>query len=144
MADDAGNSAFLTSARALLDEQGRVSAPSDNLARRVAGCLGQLQSEMAPLIGNAGFLSVFNRAVHLCQPRFEWLSLVEPGQEGPLSLQRLSARFEQLDVGRGSEEAAHLFSVLLALLCDFLGEDLTERALRRAWPQLPSGSWSWR
>ena len=142
MADDAGNSAFLASARALLEGHGRSSAPSDNLAMRVAGCLGQLQSQMAPLIGIAGFLSVFNRAVHLCQPRFEWLSLVEPGEEGPLSRQRLSARFEQLDAGRGSEAAGHLLSVLLALLCDFLGEDLTERALRRAWPLLPPGSLS--
>jgi len=87
-----------------------------------------------PLIGQVGVDALTARAMHLAKRDYPWL--------GARDAERLEAPFiqvvsslEQQDSALATEAAAAVLATLAELLVTFIGEPLTARLLRQAWPE---------
>ena len=85
-------------------------------------------------MGNGGFRALLSRALALASAEVPWLSAVHVDGDGALDgLAELEA---QVDPGEIAEGRVVLLAQLLGLLVAFIGEDLTLRLTREAWPKL--------
>jgi hypothetical protein len=89
---------------------------------------------LAPLIGQVGIDALAARAVHLAQREYPWLAKTrDPEQaEGPLT--HVSISLEQQDPALATEAAAAVLAAFTGLLVTMIGEPLTARLMRQAWP----------
>ena len=93
-----------------------------------------LRLSLTTLVGNIGFCSLLTRALTLAQREAPALSAVKVKDDGTM---------EGL-TGEAVEANVLLVTHLIALLTKFIGETLTLRLLRDAWPEMvrlkePSG-----
>jgi hypothetical protein len=104
------------------------------LAAAVRRAYGEFADVLAPLIGQVGIDALAARAVHLAQRQYPWLAKTRnPEQaEGPFA--HVSFCLEQQDPALASEAAAAVLATFTALLATFVGESLTTRLARQAWP----------
>jgi hypothetical protein len=100
-------------------------------ARRAYEDLGHL---LIPLIGQAGTNALIARAVHLARPEYPCLTPVENLEQTPEIFEHVAASLERQDPGVALEAAAAVLATLAGLLVTFIGESLTMRLLRQAWP----------
>jgi hypothetical protein len=115
-------------------------APADSDTNAVAVALAarraydELARILAPLIGEAGMDALAARAVHLVQRQYPWLAKTrdpEPG-EGPFT--HASFSLEPQAPGIAAEAAAAVLATFTGLLATLIGEPLTARVTRQAWP----------
>ena len=101
-----------------------------------AACLAseKLRPNLATLMGNIGFSALLSRALALSIAEIPWLRTVHVTTDGSFDgFEELGA---QIDPDVFFEGCAVLLSHLLELLVAFIGEDLTLRLVRQAWPKL--------
>ena len=102
--------------------------PSDGLAGAAVPACEKLRAPLARLVGVAGFRSLLSRALALAKAEVPSLETVQVRPDGSL---------EDLDgIGRTHdvEAGAVVVAQLLGLLVTFIGEPLTLRLVREAWP----------
>jgi hypothetical protein len=94
----------------------------------------KLRQSLGEFVGAAGFQSLASRALTLARPEAPSLSSARVASDG--SLQGLGEIETQIDIDkdRAGEGGIILIASLLGLLRIFLGEALTLRLLRHAWP----------
>ena len=104
-----------------------VAAAARRLGERFA-------EQLNPLIGDAGVAAILARSLHLTQPNVPGLATVRAADqnEGPFPL--LQRSLEQLEPAAATEAAVALLDGVSELLESFIGEGLTTRLLREAWP----------
>jgi hypothetical protein len=100
-------------------------------ARRASDALVQVTT---PLIGQVGVDALTGRAVHLAHQQYPWLVDAETGQASEPFAQ-VMVRLEQQDPAVATEGAAMVFATFAGLLVTFIGEPVTTRLLRQAWPE---------
>ena len=110
-----------------LEEYGVLDTPPER-------AYDDLARVSAPLIGQVGIDALTGRAVHLAQREYPWLvSTGEPEQvDGPFT--QVIVCLERQDPAVATEAAGAVFATLTGLLVTFIGEPLTARLLRQAWP----------
>jgi len=107
-----------------------VGTPVDEAVR----ACGKLQVPLSRLTGPAGFSSLLSRALVLAKAEVPSLSVVQVRPDGSL------AGFDEIKHGQhvGDLELEKgrvvLVGHLLGLLATFIGESLTRRFAREAWP----------
>jgi hypothetical protein len=125
------------------DLAGRLLAasqtPSDQHVHGAAVVSEKLRIPLTRFAGADGFASLLRRALVLASAEVPSLHSIKVGAEGRLE------GFEQAaaDTGtaaRGSEAAIAITTHLLGLLVTFIGESLTLRLVREAWPLTPRGT----
>jgi hypothetical protein len=89
---------------------------------------------LVPLVSQAGFDALIARALQLARreyPAEEW-----PANEAGETEQFAEVRFwlDHLNPRRSNDGAAAMFAELAAMLNTMIGESLTTRYLRKAWP----------
>jgi len=113
------------------------AAPGNSVGTPVDGAVrvcGKLQVPLSKFTGPAGFLSLLSRALVLAKAEVPCLSVVQVRSDGSL------AGFDELKndqaVGELDLEKGRVVLVgrLLGLLATFIGESLTRRLAREAWP----------
>jgi len=94
----------------------------------------RLAQELAPLIGEAGLNAVCARSVHLTQREFSWLAPADSAgpRDAPFAHVRLS--LEGQDPAVATDAAIAVLATLGELVASFIGDSLTTRLLREAWP----------
>jgi len=108
-------------------------AGAEALAAAARRAYDQLAHVVAPLIGQAGVDALTGRALHLTQRQYPWL--VPPGDQQSEGLfARVIFRLERQDPAVATEAAGALFATFTGLLVTFIGEPITARLLRKAWP----------
>ncbi len=100
----------------------------------------KLADEIISVVGEAGFVSLYERSVHLAQSTFPWL----PTSFSPLQPAH-SHRFAELGVRLADQTPAHaraahslLLTIFTDILVSLIGEQLTSSILRTAWGNLAS------
>ena len=88
----------------------------------------------APLIGQVGVDALTGRTLYLAQRKYPWLVHTrEPEQwKGPFA--QIVFCLERQDPAVATEAAGAVLTILTGLLVTFIGEPLTARLLRKAWP----------
>jgi hypothetical protein len=93
----------------------------------------KLRPQLAPLMGDGGFRALLARALALAAAEVPWLRAIKVEPDGSLrGLEELPA---DLDLGALFEGRVVLLARLLGLMVAFIGEDLTLRLAREAWPK---------
>jgi hypothetical protein len=109
-------------------------AGAKELATAAHRAYDDLARVSAPLIGQAGVDALTGRALHLVQREYPWLvptGETEPA-DGPLA--QVMFCLERQDPAVATEAAGAVFATFTDLLVTFIGEPLTMRLLRQAWP----------
>ena len=101
----------------------------------------KMRPQLVPLMGTGGFQVLLARALALARSEVPWLRAVQVNEDG--SLAGLEAVRAQTDPAEFLEGGVVLLSRLLGLLVAFIGENLTLRLLREAWPNVPLNDLDW-
>ena len=106
--------------------------PSEPHAHEVAIAIEKLRISLTRFAGADGFVSLLRRALVLARAEVPSLESVEVGPDGHLE------GFEPIadSANAGVEAAIAIIVQLLGLLDSFIGEPLTRRLLREAWPDI--------
>jgi hypothetical protein len=104
------------------------------LAAATQRAYDDLAQVSAPLIGQVGVDALTGRTLYLAQRKYPWLVHArEPEQwKGPLA--QIIFCLERQDPAVATEAAGAVLATLTELLVTFIGEPLTARLLRKAWP----------
>jgi len=118
----------------VLRHQAGPDADAAALAAATRRSYDDLAGVLVPLIGQTGIDTLAARAVHLAQRDYPWLAKTRDPeqQEGPFTQVTLS--LEQQDAALATEAAAAVLATFTGLLYTFVGESLTTRMMRQAWP----------
>jgi hypothetical protein len=104
------------------------------LAAAAQRAYDDLAQVSAPLIGQVGVDALTGRTLYLAQRKYPWLIHTrEPEQwKGPFA--QIVFCLERQDPAVATEAAGAVVTILTGLLVTFIGEPLTARLLRKAWP----------
>jgi hypothetical protein len=118
----------------ILTREGGVDVDAGAVAAAARRTCEHLARQLAPLVGEGGVAAIYTRSLHLVQRQFPGLA---PGREsaqrdGPFVRVEQFLAHQQPAVA--SAAAVALFTTVGELLASFIGEPLTMRLLREAWP----------
>jgi hypothetical protein len=125
----------------LLTFAGRVLAheaersPQNDLTPFESACEA-LQRHLDRMIGLRGFHALLSRAIFLTRVEHPWLVPLRVAEQNGCALEGVA---EATKAGAGEAPAgfAAVIATTITLLASFIGEDLTIRILRDAWPDVP-------
>ena len=117
-----------------LAQRAGSAAGASALAAAAQRAYDDLAQVSAPLIGQVGVDALTGRTLYLAQRKYPWLVHTrEPEQwKGPFA--QIVFCLEQQDPAVATEAAGAVLIILMELLVSFIGEPLTARLLRKAWP----------
>jgi hypothetical protein len=129
-----GNAALRRLALKVLAQHAGSAASAEALAAAAQRAYDDLARVSVPLIGQGGVDALTSRALHLAHREYPWLAHTpEPEQaEGPFA--QVIFSLKQQDPAVATEAAGAVFATFTGLLVTFIGEPLTTRLLRQAWP----------
>lgn len=99
-------------------------------ADAAAGVYDEFVAQLAPLLGKLGIQALLKRSARLASGQFP--ALADPSVAE--SSAALGKALHGLEPAAAEDAAAALFGRLLSLLTTFIGERLTNQALRASWP----------
>ena len=123
----------------LLASEGSLPGDAESCAAAAGRIYDRLDAHLAPLLGRAGVQALLARSAKLAQTELASLANVAGATERSTELR---ARLQSLEPAVAIETAAVLFGTFLELVTTFIGERLTVRVLRSAWPaieEMPPG-----
>ena len=117
-----------------LAQRAGAAAGAAALAAAAQRAYDDLAQVAAPLIGQVGVDALTGRTLYLAQRKYPWLVHTrEPEQwKGPFA--QIVFCLERQDPAVATEAAGAVLTILTGLLISFIGQPLTERLLRQAWP----------
>lgn len=131
---DLADAALRKIALAVLAQHAGSGADAEALAAAARRAYDDLSRVSTPLIGQVGVDSLTGRALHLAQREYPWLADTrEPGQSDAPFAQAI-ASLQRQDPAVATEAAVVVFATFTGLLVTLIGEPLTGRLLRKAWP----------
>ena len=144
-----GNAALRQLALKVLAQHAGPAAGAEALAAAAHRAYDDLARVSAPLIGQVGVDALTGRALHLVQREYPWLVHTREGTptrtertpgtpqpeqgEGPFA--HVIFCLQRQDPAVATEAAGAVFATFTGLLVTFIGEPLTARLLRKAWPE---------
>lgn len=121
-------------AKRVLEAEGNSGADTEACVVAASRVYDKLAAHLIPLLGLAGVETLFRRSAKLASAEHAALAEVAAA-EGPTELStRFRACAQSLDPTAATEAAAVLFGTFLELIITFIGDRLTDQALRGAWP----------
>jgi hypothetical protein len=131
---DLGKAALRQLALNALAQHMGPTAGAEALAAATRRAYEDLARVSAPLIGQAGVDALTGRALHLSQPEYPWLAHTPAPEHAGAPLAQFIFALERQDPAVATEAAGAVLATLTGLLVTFIGEPLTARLLRKAWP----------
>ncbi|WP_438027165.1 hypothetical protein [Sorangium sp. So ce233] len=110
-------------------------APAE-VAAAIEGAFRRLYKVMSTVIGPIGFQAVVTRAVHLTRRVSPGFNACNVTCGDTVVMTGMSEMIEREGAAEAGATAVVLLANVIALLCSFIGEDLTFRLLRRGWTGL--------
>jgi len=90
--------------------------------------------QLTPLVGDAGVIAIYTRSLRLVQQQFPGLAPVRTSDQDDGPFLRALRLLEHQQPVVAFEAAIALLTTVGELLASFIGESLTTRLLREAWP----------
>ena len=84
------------------------------------------------------FYALCSRSLHLTQREFPWLALTAPSDGGYVPFTHVQVSLEGQEPAVATDAAVAVLARLGELLASFIGDSLTTRLLREAWPDTHS------
>jgi hypothetical protein len=118
--------------RRLLAQEVGSSKDAPAIALAARRLCERFAQRLTPIIGDAGVSAICSRSLHLVQRQFPSLALVPSPGDGPFA--RVQESLQGLEPGVAWDAAIAVLTTASTLLDSFIGEGLTTRLLRGAWP----------
>jgi hypothetical protein len=128
------NAALRQLALKVLAQHAGSAADAEALAAAARRAYDDLARVSAPLIGQVVVEALTGRALHLAQREYPWLAQTREPEQAERPFTEVIACLERQDPAVAIEAAGAVFATLTGLLVTFIGEPLTARLLRQAWP----------
>ena len=119
--------------RRVLARNSGASPAAGDIVRATFDLWRQMASRLEPVIGARGVDVLFGRSVHLTAKAFPWLAITGAYGNSATSLERLEARFEELEIPVATDACSALLATFTELLAGLVGESLAGRLLGVAW-----------
>jgi hypothetical protein len=97
---------------------------------------GALYAILETAMGAAGLHALLDRAIQITARDYPWLASVKPGTAAECALSGLAEAAGQRALDEVSEAYTALLAAIIWLLMTLIGEDLTLRFVRHAWPNV--------
>ena len=120
--------------RRVLTRDAGKSADAQAVAAAAFRAYERLAQKLAPLIGAAGINAVCARSVHLTQREFSWLAPARSAELRDAPFTHVRVSLERQDPAVATDGAIAVLATVGELLASFIGDSLTTRLLREAWP----------
>jgi hypothetical protein len=95
----------------------------------------KLYQHLSPIVGESGFEALFARTVNLTKRAFEGVQEVDTKVPADAVLKQLCAYLEKQAPATITEIVTAQLVTFVGLLSTFIGEGLTWKLLRKAWPE---------
>lgn len=128
------NTALHELALKIIAQHAGPNAGPKALAAAAGRIFEDLDRVVAPLIGHLGVDSLTGRALHLAAREYPCLVTKREGDEADRPFAQVLVCLEQEDAAVATAAVAAVFATFTWLLGTFIGEPLTARLLRKAWP----------
>ena len=128
------NAALRQLALKVLAQHAGSAAGAEAIAAAARRAYDDLARVSAPLIGQVGVEALTGRALHLAQREYPWLVQTREPEQAERPFIQVIACLERQDPAVAIEAAGAVFATFTGLLVTFIGEPLTARLLRQAWP----------
>lgn len=92
-----------------------------------------VHQQMAPIVGDHGFMALYCRCIDLCGDQFSWLHNTPARNSAMQSFDVLGAQLAQQDGAEALEASRALFSMFYELLLLLVGEPLAASVIDAAW-----------
>lgn len=112
-----------------------VKADSLAIADRTLWSWERIAFHLTPLIGQAGFLSIYARAVHLTLPQCPKLSLLKHAGSTDELFRTLKEDLSALEPGHCEHCSNLLLNNFTDIVSSMVGDSLMEQILRSAWAE---------
>lgn len=116
------------------------AADAEVIARVTRAVYDDLARASVTLIGQAGVDALAGRALHLAQREHPCLIPAPEPQPADEPFARVVACLRRQGPAAAAEAASAVLAILIGLLVTFIGEPLTARLLRQAWPDVSFGA----
>jgi len=120
--------------RRMLARQAGTGANAPAIAAAARRLCERFAEQLAPLIGDAGAAAICARSLHLTLRNVRGLAPVRASVQGEAPFALLQQSLEQQEPAAATEVAVGVLATASELLALFIGESLTTRLLREAWP----------
>jgi hypothetical protein len=130
MADKTRQNAF----RRMLAREAGTDADAQAIAAAFLRLCEHFARQLTPLIGDSGVAAIFARSLHLVQRQFPALAAIRASDQRHGTFAHAQQCLEHQQPALASESAVALLTTVGELLASFIGEGLTTRLLREAWP----------
>jgi hypothetical protein len=130
-----GDAALQQLALKVLAQHAGPAAGAEALAAAAHRAYDDLVRVSAPLIGQVGVDALTGRALHLAQRDYPWLVHTREPEQAEAPFAQIVFCLERQDPAVAIEAAGAVFAIFTGLLVTFIGEPLTARLLRKAWPE---------
>jgi len=105
-----------------------------SLAAAARRSFDELARVLAPLIGHVGIDALAARAMHLARGEYPWLAKTRDSDQAERPLVQVALSLEHHGPAIAIEAAAAVLATFTGLLVTMIGEPLTVRLMREAWP----------
>jgi hypothetical protein len=122
--------------RVMKAEAGSTPATATAAGEALQGSCGALYRILETAMGASGLHALIQRAIQITSRDYPWLAAVTPGKAADCALAGLPEAAGQRELEEVSEAYTALLATLIWLLITLIGEDLTLRFVRHAWPKV--------
>ena len=130
-----GDEALRQLALKVLAQHVGPAAGSQAVAAATHRAYADLARVSAPLIGQGGVDALTGRALHLAQREYPWLVQTHGPEQAQEPFAQVVVLLAGQDPAVAAEAAGAVFAIFTGLLVTFIGDPLTTRLLRQAWPE---------
>ena len=109
------------------------ASTAKGIAARTLWSWERVAFHLTPLIGEAGFQSLYARAVHLAVPQCSGLTPAGQAQTLESLFEKLKEELEPMDTQDAARTSKLVLATFTELLSTLIGEPLTSRILHSAW-----------
>jgi len=120
--------------RRMLVREAGTAAEASAVAAAAGRLWEHLARQLVPLIGDAGIAALCDRGVHLAQRQVPGLALPPLSEADGTPFTRAHQFIANQEPALVDEAAVALLTTVTELLASFIGDSLTTRLLREAWP----------
>ena len=120
--------------REMLAREAGEGAEAPAVASAAYRLFEHFAQQLTPLVGDAGVAAIYARSLHLAERQVPGLVAVQASDSDDGPFMRARRLLEQQDLVVATDAAVVLIDTICELLASFIGESLTIKLLRAAWP----------
>ena len=120
--------------RRMLAREAGTGADAPAIAAAARRLCEHFAEQLTPVIGDAGVAAICARSLHLTERNVRGLGSAGASPQGDAPFALLQRSLEHQEPAAATEAAVVVLATASELLASFIGEGLTTRLLREAWP----------